>query len=429
MTVLHKAGGDQPGRRRPRRSWRTEPPPASIDSFPRGLLADGLPTPLFGVLWQLYSDVLLWVHLEPGVRAECFRPGAEQTHLAWVTDLERMPTALARAIQKLRYVSVAPEMVEAAALAQTVEQVAQWAAGEGYTGTAFNFSELASHLLPDDPDFAFQAGRAARKRAEYNKAEQWFRRTLGLARRALHRPAYIDALLGWGNMEVQRGHFERARELFLKAWRAAKKAKIKELGAAAQHNLLALSAQQYRYDEAHTHALLAVQLYRPKDAGFVYAVHDVAQLWSWQGHYSLALGVFSAVGALLHTPVEQLQVSANIGRAAGGVGNSELFFEAWDKVAGLVRSGGEYVPAAYVNLAEGAFSLGALAQARELAMEGVRQAEIRKEDSERDRAHALLERMRAGEAATPDRPAIEQLHVLAAELVRKLQAVPRPKST
>lgn len=53
---------------------------------------------------------------------------------------------------------------------------------------------------------------------------------------------------------------ERARKLFLRAWRRCRRHHLRALGAAARHNLLALCIETGRFEEAQEHAEAAYEL-------------------------------------------------------------------------------------------------------------------------------------------------------------------------
>ncbi|MBD0319794.1 MAG: hypothetical protein ICV87_05640, partial [Gemmatimonadetes bacterium] len=264
------------------------------------------------------------------------------------------------------------------------------------------------------------AGRAARWQAAYERAEQWFDRSVALARRTRDYAAYIDARLGKGTLHAQLGQLAAARTEFVLAWQTAKKHKIRGLGAAAQHNLLALAHDEARYDEAAGHSVLALRLYGARHARFPYVAHDTAQLWVSLGFFAPALAVFRAVDSFIAAPAERVQFMANVGRAAAGAGDADSFHKAWDEVTRHARDGTQFISAAYVNLAEGALSLRNIHQAVELAERGLELARRRRERVEEENALALLSRVRAGHTGEPSPVVPIEITELSRNLVEAL---------
>jgi tetratricopeptide (TPR) repeat protein len=306
------------------------------------------------------------------------------------------PAELAAVLGDLTVALLGSGDAESASITAACLKISAWAGRQGYFQTASHFAEAAAAVRPRDPGAAFAAGRAARWQAAYERAEQWFDRSLALARRNGDFAAYIDARLGKGTLHAQLGRRAAARDEFVLAWRTAKKHKIRELGAAAQHNLLAQAYEERRYDEAASHATLALRLYGARHTRFPYIAHDMAQLWTALGFFAPALPVFRAVRSFIDAPAERVQLMANIGRAAAGAGDTDGFHAAWDEVTRHARAGTQYVAAAYVNLAEGALLLRNPQQAAELAERGLEAARRRGERAEEENALALLNRIRGG---------------------------------
>jgi hypothetical protein len=317
-------------------------------------------------------------------------------------------------------------LIGADAVISACLQISKWATDQGFVTTAVHFAEAAYFLRPDDSDLAFSAGRACRRRAAYERAEAWFSRAKYLARGQKDWISYADALLGWGNMEFQRANFAKARELYLQAWRTAKKGKVRKLGAAAQHNLLLLAIELRDWEAAAPHAQLAYQLYPKDNERWPYLAHDVALSWMWQGYYSEALPVFLEAFRLFTAPVERLQVFSNIGRTAAALGDSTKFFDAVAYVTARTHNAGEYVAASLLNLAEGARSLGIALQARQLAHQALEVARRRGEASTAAHAESFLTTLSESQAPVVVRSAPEDVHALSIQLTLALKGYATP---
>ncbi|HEX6036587.1 tetratricopeptide repeat protein [Longimicrobium sp.] len=390
-------------------------------------ILDEIPGTLGLVLWQRLRDVLLWT----------YTPIASRTDLYCESDKPAEPVpaflretgghvALAHPLQAVEALCTHPDLIGTDAVIAACLQISKWATDEGYVITAVHFSEAAYFLRPSDSGLAFNAGRACRRRAAYERAETWFSRAIYLARATKDWISYADALLGWGNMEFQRANFDAARSLYLRAFRTAKKGKVRKLGAAAQHNLLLLAIELRDWVAAAPHAQLAYELYPADNERWPYLAHDVALAWMWQGYFNEALPVFVEAFRLFTAPVERLQVWANIGRTAAALGDSNKFFEAVAYVTARTHNAGEFVASSLVNLAEGARSLGLVLQARQLAQQALEVARRRGEGSTAAHAESFLAHLADRDARDVVRTAPDDVHALSAQLTDALRRYSNP---
>jgi tetratricopeptide (TPR) repeat protein len=427
MRPLSRTASDQPGHTRAKRRWTERPaPPPLRTPFEGAEILDEIPGTLGLVLWQRLRDVQLWTVVPSPYRSDLYR---ESQHAEPIPPFMRETgghSELAYALRAIEALCTNPDLIGADAVISACLQISRWATDQGYVATAVHFAEAAHFLRPDDPDLAFNAGRACRRRAAYERAESWFVRAKYLARGKKDWIAYADALLGWGNMEFQRGNFDKARSRYVQAWKTAKKGKVRTLGAAAQHNLLLLAIELRDWEAAEPHAELAYQLYPRDNERWPYLAHDVALAWMWQGYYHEALPVFLEAFRLFTAPVERLQVFSNIGRTAAALGDSSKFFEAVTYVTARTHNAGEYVAASLLNLAEGARSLGLGVQARQLAQHGLEVARRRGETSTVAHAETFLASLGETQARAVLRSAPENIHALSAQLTSALRRYPTP---
>jgi tetratricopeptide (TPR) repeat protein len=428
MRPLSRTASDQPGHKRAKRRWTERPAPSPLRTpFEGAEILDEVAGTLGLVLWQRLRDIQLWTTIPASHRAELYTESHRDDAVpAFMRDTGGH-LALTHPLRALEALCSNPEMIGADAVLSACLQISKWATDEGFVITAVHFAEAAYYLRPDDSGLAFNAGRANRRRAAYERAEAWFSRAIYLARAQKDWISYADALLGWGNMEFQRASFDQARVLYLRAWRTAKKGKVRKLGAAAQHNLLLLAIELRDWDATVRPAQLAYELYPADSERWPYLAHDVALAWMWQGYFNEALPVFLEALRLLTAPVERLQVLANIGRTAAALGDSTKFFEAVAYVTARTHKAGEFVAASLLNLAEGAQSLGLGLQARQLAQQALEVARRRGEASTAIHAETFVATLAQGEARAVIRRAPENVHALSAQLTDALRRYPTPR--
>jgi tetratricopeptide (TPR) repeat protein len=250
-------------------------------------------------------------------------------------------------------------------------QISEWASTVGRENTEREFGEAAAYVLPADADAALFAGRAAKRSGDYRRAEQWYRRAFGIARRAGDKEAQVLALIRRGALAEERGNTIRALKLHWRAWRGGRRFKLDKLSAYARHELLVIAIYAGTFEEANEHAATALQLYGRFDERFPQLAHDTAFLWAHYGYFSLALPIYEAVLPYIVRPSERIQVIANIGRAGAACRDVDRFYWAWGECERGFADAGEHSATALLNLAHGARALGFRTKAHELARRGL----------------------------------------------------------
>ncbi|HEY0020822.1 MAG TPA: tetratricopeptide repeat protein [Longimicrobium sp.] len=364
--------------RGPKRRWTIPAPPGLS---PCGLEArqilEEVSGPLGVELWQRFRDAVVWNAVSPGDRHHLFlkttylRDPAFADAAAEAVEIHPALAAFAELIGSAR-------AVDARALAKASVSISEWATLHGYEETAALYAGLAARLRPRDPDLAFSAGRAERRCGRYERAEEWFLRAIGLSRRAGDDAAYASAFLGWGLMEEQRGRRASARQKYVRAWRAAMRGSFHQLGAAARHNLIALSVPDEPFDVGLAHVIAAYKLYDDSsperlallalDAGVFFAEH---------GFYAHALRLYDALARHIARPAVQVALLANVARAAAAVGDRDRFRMAYETVKREDAQKGEFAPAALAEIARAAHTLGLDGKAIATANEALKIARSR----------------------------------------------------
>jgi tetratricopeptide (TPR) repeat protein len=288
--------------------------------------------------------------------------------------------------------------------------------------------QAAALATPHDAHAAYAVGRLARRRAEYARAESWFRRALALAQRNQDRVAHALTFVGLGNLYLQRGNFPAARRAFASALKVARRHRLREIQAMACHDLFVIADQSNQPTEAEAFAADALRAYGVGHPKLPYLAHDVASSWMNQGEFSRALPVFRAVLPHMRRYGGPVITLGSIARAAGAVGDLETFNEAWSETWERAEQEPERegTAQALLDLARGAASLGeweradvALARAQAIAL-------MRREAQVQISAEAVRESVRNGHLAqtAPERsvPPAEVLDPLASEFISSLEA-------
>ncbi|HEU0015000.1 MAG TPA: hypothetical protein VFQ45_15030 [Longimicrobium sp.] len=382
--------------RKTQRRWRVPPALKRGEETFEGL---GLLEEVTGetglVLWQSLRDVLLWAEAQDDERAALFTPDAETARMAMIlaagldAEVEEPLGALARLLSR-------PEATPEELVSLACRRVAQWGDGQGMLATALAFAQAAATVTPGDAAAAFAVGKLARRRAEYARAETWFRRAVALARQSGDWATYALSFIGLGSLSRQRGNLPASRRFLVRAVRAAKRNSLHAVEACALHDLFGVAVEAERVEEAQELARAAFEAYGPGSDLLPRLAHDVAYWWITQGNFSRAVPVLHSVLPHLDEQPIRLMTMANLARAAGATGDREGFRTAWDRAFDLLRDGSvdETAAQALLELAHGAASLSLWDRAESAAREALEIGSRRNEAKIRLTAESLLDSVR-----------------------------------
>lgn len=345
-------------------------------------------TPFGLLLFQCLRDAHLWTTTPPQYRAGLFAPAGAGAR-PWTEDVE-VPDVIARALAVLVQLPAEPAAVSPRQVRDACSEVSAWGLAKGVLSVESGFAVVAALAMPEDPLAAFAAGRAARRDTRFEQAEEWFRRSIGLARRADNDAAYASAYLGLGVLESARGNSDKARKRFVRAWRAARRAKLRKLAAAARHYMLPLAAEQKRFDEGLRHAIAAYKLYGATDHRLPALASDTGAFLLDHAMFATAIPLFrAAVLHLLDSP-EIVTVMCNLARALAAVGDVEGYAAMWLEVNRVGRERSESYPAALIELAQGARTLKQWRRAQVVLTDALEAATETRDHKSMIRAQRLL---------------------------------------
>lgn len=391
--------------RKPRRRWRWHVPPALMHGAEQleggEILAEMEGAQAF-VMFQLARDVALWGSADPDERRpDPDAPGGEfhsaerdafftpAAYPRLIAELERagFDAAVEGPLRAMARVLQAPGEVTRQELTAACREVSLWADDQDLPGTALAFAQAGAQASPRDAAMGYRVGLLARRRAEYPRAESWFRRVIGLGRQAKDWESYARAFLGLAGLYIQRGNYPVARRFLIRCLRAARRHGLRELTAMAYHDLFAIAIQTDQLAEANDLARLAFRAYGPRHPRLPALASDMGLLWLLRGEFAAALDALRAAHAHITHPCEQLLSWGNIARAAGGVGDRAAFDQAWDEIWSYAGDwyNRQNAPWALMDAARGATSLRDWTRA-ERAATTAREVAIRRQE-----AHVIAE--------------------------------------
>lgn len=403
--------------------WTYPPPlPPVVKSFDGAEVLDEIAGAEGVAVWQLYRDALLWHDAREGRRGGLFA-GSLVEHSWSDTVLSSAPFGeIARSLDA----SIRSAKSDYRRVATHCTALSEWASEAGYVNTQALFAGLAARVWPRNPMMAVAAGRAERNAGRYERAAEWFRRAIGLARRTGDEAAYATAYMGWGLLERLRNRTAAARMMYVRAWRAADRAGLRDRVARARHNLIALTVEGSEFSEGQAHIEAAYRLYERSSPSLARLAADAACYWAWQGYFSTALPLYEAAIPRIPGRLDRAQVLANAARAAAALGLAERYDADLQELS--KADDDNLPPRVWVDLAEGARSLGRLRQALDLTGRALEGAGRRREALTEVAARKLLQAIEAEQPPDTDRHAPLRLRRFAARFRERVLALPLAKS-
>ena len=379
------------------------------------------------LLWQSLRDADLWSTSAPEARSRLFSPHAPGRRGRQLDEVVEDGSEIDGPLRTLALLLEGAPELEPEHVVDACRTLSRWAGDHGLPRTALAFAQSAALAAPDRPAPAYVVGLLARRNADNRRAEAWFRRALGLARRAEDWKYYGLACMGIGNLNVQRGDYPVARTWFFKALRVARRHGLWTVRPVALHDLFCVAANAGHVEEAEIFARRAFRAYGRRHPRLVRLAHDVARMWLMRGQFHRSLQVFRAVLRHIHRPAEQRLVMSNMARAAAGAGDRLAFATLWADVWALVdnQEDSERVAETLINLAQGAAALGDPDRGQMAAAQALKVATLRGESEPRLLAEALLEQLRRPRPPAPplaphEEPSGRHSEALANDLVEAL---------
>lgn len=377
------------------------------------------------LLWQSLRNVRLWAAAtEPAARERLFRSGAGARRRETLEAVAVPEPEAAAALRVIAGMLEEPGRTGEGELGQACQAISRWAGSRGAHETALAFAEAAALASPGLPLLAYEAGRLARVRAEYARAEHWFTEAIRNARRQHDWKTYALGFSGLGNLHVRKGNFPAARQAHLRCLRAARRHSLLALQGDAHHDLFMLAVETGSDREADEHAAAAFAVYGAKHRKLPRLAYDVAYQWTMRRCFAPALAVAEAVLPHFPAPADRALALGLVARAAGGAGERERFRGAHDELRAMEDDpgAGDTISGAMLGVAYGAMSLGEAGVAREVAERAIEIARCRQLGYELMQADTLLEKIRADARERPRNDS--SVHELAESFVPVLRRRP-----
>jgi tetratricopeptide (TPR) repeat protein len=327
-------------------------------------------------LWQALRRVRDW-HASP---PDGLSPRFGDARKAYEDVDPALRPSLAALDRLLRDPDPDAATIEAAAFACL--NAALWAEERGAYRTALGFLHAAEDVDPDNPHYAYNLGRVARKMAFYEESEAWLKWAHYVARSYGRWEVATLALSGLGNLHRQRGNLPKARRFHEVTRRMARLKNLRTLEGDALYDLTGMA---FDFGDAVTgmeYARLALAAYGPGHGRIITLAHDIA--WFWMdgfGDFQNAAFVFNSLREYVWEPAHRILLTAHLARAAAGAGWKDTFELMWLECWSLMshHSGQDGHAGALTQLALGAGTFDDWDRANLAATEATRLARERKE--------------------------------------------------
>jgi tetratricopeptide (TPR) repeat protein len=338
-------------------------------------------------LWRAVANVRQWADTPPAERETLFararaRRAAEQpndvSEPGSAPDERNFPAALTPAIASFDHLRNEPGRIAASEIIAGCRAVVAWAESEGFAETAMQFAEAAASVAPESAALANLAGRICRAYGKRGRAELWYDRAIGLARRtpgSRGAREYIHAHLGFATTLLEISEHAAALEHIKRAALTAKRKGMKAKAAEAFHDAMYLATVDGKLGRAAVYARRAVAIYPYHHPRYPALAHDFSLLLVYKGMYSLALRIASGALPLLSARADEVVAWGTVARSAAGARRIRRFTAAVARVDALAPSFGQAGAAALYSVAEAARLLGDWRMAERYATAAVRQAE------------------------------------------------------
>lgn len=353
-------------------------------------LLDEVPGALGLTLWQYARHLRDWAVSSDDERSTLVHQRFAAHVLDRISAAKREAPELAEALDRFGMVVLSPATCRDCDLAASCGQVTEWAESYGYQRAAIEFAELAALLEPVSASAANRAARLNRNASDFARAEVWFERGIGLARRADDHLEYTRGHIGFGILFQTLGKDRRARKHLQTAAIIARKDGRRWLAAEAQHDLMLMSAERGRYEEAEVHAARALAWYPKHHQRFPFFVADLCFLFVCEACYSVAVELLTSFLGVVHAPAQQVLGMSLLVRALAGAGDRARFARTRSRVQRLLKDFREYEAAARINLAEAERAVGLWRDAEGNARKALDLAVTRRDIVPERLARALL---------------------------------------
>lgn len=298
-------------RRRVPRLWCI--PPAMMRDPADRLEGDRIltesPSDLGLLLWRAARHVTLWATTPEETRGLLFTDGTAKARFALVTAMD-LPDKLSAPVDTLHAQLAEPGRADAEIVALSCLEVAAWAHRAGLVHTAVAMAQAGALAAPGFGEAALHVGVYARTAGQGPRAETWLRRAIAVAHRERDQVAYPCALAELAALYESRGSTHRAERYYQRSCGAARRYGARVARMRAAHGLFRIARQQGDDARAAQFALIAQRAYERDVAGGVDLLLDLARFWTDQAEPARARAALRRLAPVLTSMPRATQLAA-----------------------------------------------------------------------------------------------------------------------
>ncbi len=357
------------------------------------------------VLWKSFQNAVLWAETSDDEREGLFAAGADRRRRADLREIESLDPAVAKRLVVFADMLGRPAEMDSGAVVAACRWMSSWTLSQGALGTALLYMQAAGSASGDDPEISCAVGRLARLRADYGRAETWYRHAIHVSRKSANQNSFVRGSIGLGKVYWKRGALSSARRCFIRAYRAARRHSLHELEGWALQDLAGVAIHAGRWRDAATYIRTSLQVHRAGHPLVPRLINDVANSWMGRGWFKPALRVLSPLRTYPFAPQDKLCFLGSIARAAGGAGEADIFHEASTGIDTILnqRIACETSARVLLDVARGASSLALWGAAEASASRALALAHQRGEGETRMLAESILESVQSDRKAEQSR--------------------------
>lgn len=407
-----------------RRQPHRIPPPIShgpelIDSE---IVLHELPDDVGLLLWKTVRSLRLWSEAAADERTELFTADAYDLRLRRLRQLD-FDADLKESMESAAAILNGPH-VPLEAVATSARLIASWAAKQGHTGTALEFTQAAAFLFPKDAELILSVATYARTHGELARAESWYRQAIVIARRTQDWISLANAYLGLGRTLLERGNYATARVMLIRGVRAATRHSLWEERAQIAHQIARLAARTERPAEVVRSARIVLEAYDGDDPRLHQLALELGVYWVRSGYTRDARRLLLALSRATLSRKERLERAAALARAHAALRDVAGFEATWADAELILNdtSASRHPVAVLTDLVHAAAESGHEERLHAAIERLSRVAELRGDPHLRAQAEQLARAAR-GEEPFPTAPArkrVREVHALVDELVAAL---------
>lgn len=335
-------GAAAPAKRRPAaRRWLIPPPLLSDpggEHVPDIAIVAEHPRTSALLFWNAVRDLMQWATCPQELRTELFptETARVRTHQLETAEL---PPDVATWLELLMGVLYGlADVPRPGMLTDVCERLAGWAAAKGKVETAVGFAQGAALAEPMDARAACLAGEFAASFGKSARAESWFQRAVGIARRRNDWRIYASSYHGLAEVALRRGAWRYAEERFRFGLRAARRNGFRSEQADGYIGLLRVAVATGRFEEARRWESRARRLVGRGPERLQKLAAASVDLWMHTGDYARALEGLEILRLDTTSREQRMYVLARIAHASAGIGDIHRLSDAWTQAWDLAES-------------------------------------------------------------------------------------------